>query len=89
MVDLFLIVGKYFNLFTINFWAIRHNWMIVVHKVIRKQNEHIFNSNAGQKPAEGWFLSKWVYNFLPAQNLAHLSHHIGGGQLPKNTHKIL
>ena len=46
-------------------------------------------SNAGQKPAEGWFLSKWVYNFLPPQNLAHLSHHIGGGQLPKNTHEIL
>ena len=26
-------------------------------------------SNAGQKPAEGWFLSKWVYNFWPAKNL--------------------
>ena len=46
-------------------------------------------SNAGQKPAEGWFLSKWVYNFLPAQNLTHLSHHIGGGQLPKNMLEIL
>ena len=28
-----------------------------------------FYSNAGQKPAEGWFLSKWVYKFLPAKNL--------------------
>jgi hypothetical protein len=35
------------------------------------------------------FLSKWVYNFLPAQNLALLLHHIGGGQLPKNMHEIL
>ena len=40
-----------------------------------------------QKPAEGWFLSKWVYKFLPSQKLVHLSgyfkRHIGGGQLPK------
>ena len=27
------------------------------------------NSNAGQKPAEGWFLSKWVYNFWTAKIL--------------------
>ena len=30
-------------------------------------------SNAGQKPAEGWFLSKWVYKFCPSQKLVHLS----------------
>ena len=50
-------------------------------------------SNAGQKPAEGWFLSKWVYKFCPSQKLAHLSgyfkHHIGGSQLPKNRCQIL
>ena len=50
-------------------------------------------SNAGQKPAEGWFLFKWVYKFLPSQKLVHLSgyfkHHIGGGQLPKNRCEIL
>ena len=27
------------------------------------------NSKAGQKSAEGRFLSKWVYNFWPAKNL--------------------
>ena len=51
------------------------------------------NSNARQKPAEGWFLSKWVYKFLPSQKHVQLSgyfkHHIGGGQLPKNRCKIL
>ena len=26
-------------------------------------------SNAGQKTAEGWFLSKWVYKFWPAKIL--------------------
>ena len=36
-----------------------------------KRNSHY--SNAGQKSAEGRFLSKWVYNFLPAQKLVHLS----------------
>jgi hypothetical protein len=34
--------------------------------------KHInFYSNAGQKPAEGWFLSKWVYNFWPAKILGN------------------
>ena len=46
-------------------------------------------SNAGQKPAEGWLLSKWVYKFLPSQKLVRLSHIRGGGQLPKNMYKIL
>ena len=41
-------------------------------------------SKAGQKPAEGWFLSKWVYKFLPAKNLcAYQDIHIGGGQQQK------
>ena len=48
-------------------------------------------SNAGQKSAEGRFFSKLVYKFCPSQKLAHLSgcfkHHIGGGQLPKNTYE--
>ena len=39
------------------------------------------HSNAGQKPAEGWFWSKWVYNFLPAKNL--YTYHVGGGQQQK------
>ena len=51
-------------------------------------------SNAGQKPAEGWFLSKLVYKFCPSQKLVRLSgyfkHHItGGSQLPKNRCEIL
>ena len=52
-------------------------------------------SNAGPKPAEGWFWSKWVYKFLPAQKSGHLSgyflfkHHIWGGQQHKNMGKIL
>ena len=50
--------------------------------------EHDY-SNAGQKSAEGRFLSKLVYKFLPSQNLVHLSHHRGGGQLPKNTYETL
>ena len=42
----------------------------------------LFDSNAGQKQAEGWFLSKWVYNFWPAKILyACQDIHIGGGQL--------
>ena len=36
---------------------------------ILKNRKFQFNSNAGQKPAEGWFLSKWVYNFWPAKIL--------------------
>ena len=50
-------------------------------------------SNAGQQPAEGWFLSKWEYKFCPSKKLLHLSgyfkHPIGGGQLPKNRCEIL
>ena len=46
----------------------------------------------GRRPKDG-FVSKWVYKFLPSQKLVHLSgyfkHHIGGGQLPKNTYEIL
>ena len=30
--------------------------------------QRLDNSNAGQKPAKGWFLSKWVYNFWPARS---------------------
>ena len=47
------------------------------------------NSNAGQKPAEGWFLSKWVYKFCPSQKLVHLSgysplkSHMGVVNFPK------
>ena len=33
----------------------------------------IYNSNAGQKSAEGRFLSKLVYKFCPSQKLVHLS----------------
>ena len=57
---------------------------------LKKHFSTLFPTQDKNQPkAEGWFLSKWVYNFWPPQNLAHLSHHIGGGQLPKNTHEIL
>ena len=48
-----------------------------------------FISNAGQKPAKGWFLSKWVYNLWPAkilgtyQDIYSFKNHIGGGQKQK------
>ena len=47
------------------------------------------NSNAGQKSAEGRFLSKWVYKFCPSQKLVHLSgysplkSHMGVVNFPK------
>ena len=47
------------------------------------------NSNAGQKSAEGRFLSKWVYKFYPSQKLVHLSgysplkSHMGVVNFPK------
>ena len=45
-----------------------------------------FYSNAEQKPAEGWFLSKLVYNFRPAKILCTYQdiHHIWGCQQQKN-----
>ena len=33
--------------------------------------------------------SQRVYKFLPSEKLVHLSHHRGGGQLPKNTYEML
>ena len=47
------------------------------------------DSNAGQKSAEGRFLSKWVYKFCPSQKLVHLSgysplkSHMGVVNFPK------
>ena len=79
-----LILSKFQSL-NANFWSINSKRF--------EFNVYTFNSNAGQKPAEGWFLFKWVYKFLPSQKLVHLSgyfkHHIGGGQLPKNRCEIL
>ena len=53
----------------------------------------VFSQLVSYSNAFGWFLSKWVYKFLPSQKLVYLSgyfkHHIGGGQLPKNRCEIL
>ena len=81
----------------IDFWKVtNHLWFGKIIKDIpwmhsARSTEWIFRnySNAGQKSAEGRFLSKLVYKFLPSQNLVHLSHHRGGGQLPKNTYETL
>ena len=71
-------------------WAIEKVTIWTLLLVWGKLLFHI--SNAGQKPAEGWFLSKWVYKFLPSQKLVHLSgyffsFHIGGGQQQKSRAK--
>ena len=43
---------------------------------------YLTHSNAGQKSAEGRFLSKWVYKFCPSQKLVHLS-----GYSPLKSHR--
>ena len=50
-------------------WHFSHFFLIQLFVRTPSEMYKSSNSNAGQKPAEGWFLSKWVYNFLPAKDL--------------------
>ena len=81
----FLTCGYKFGLILSNKWMFLKEISVFCKLTFLGPTKIGHNSNAGQKSAEGRFLSKLVYNFRPAKILCtYQDIHIWGGQQQKN-----